>query len=84
MATVRAKFYCSETIRSGWTEAGTPKVSPGVTYKFRAVYSNDPNHENKKFWDATPTADFSMTINNPGAQIFEVGREYYLDFTPAS
>ena len=81
--TVRAKFFCKEITRTGWSDQGTPTPSTAVVYKFAAVYSNKPDHENKAFWDATPTAELSMTITNPGGQIFELGREYYLDFTPA-
>lgn len=80
---VRAKFFCSEITRTGWTDNGAPKLSGAVVYKFRAVYSNDPAHENKTFWDATPSAELSMTITNPAGQVFELGREYYLDFTPS-
>ena len=71
--TVRAKFRCSKAEPHSW----------GNEYEFGAVYSTDPNHENKAFWDATPSAMLTMTISNPKAQIFEVGKEYYLDFTEA-
>ena len=48
------------------------------------VYSSDPNHENKAFWDATPSGSITLWINNPaGFATFEVGKEYYVDFTPA-
>ena len=50
------------------------------------VYSEDPAHENKAFWDATPTGSLTLSIKRdmPAAKAFEVGKEYYLDFTPAS
>ena len=72
--TVRAKFKC-----------GSKKQFDGasVEYEFNAVYSTDPTHENKFFWDATPNASLKMTINNRQAQVFEPGKEYYLDFTEA-
>ena len=48
------------------------------------VYSSDPNHENKAFWDASPSGSITLWINNPaGFATFEVGKEYYVDFTPA-
>lgn len=78
---IRAKFFCKEIIRTGWSDNGTPKLGSAVVYKFAAVYSNDPNHENKAFWDATPSAELSMTITNADAQVFELGQEYYLDFS---
>lgn len=46
------------------------------------VYSQDPNHENKTFWDATPSGELTMIINNPrAAEFFEIGQEYYVDFS---
>lgn len=40
--------------------------------------------ENRSFWQATPSGELRMTITNPAAAMrFEVGRTYYLDFTPA-
>ena len=69
--TVRAKFQCVMREANG-----------GV--KLRAVYSDDPEHENKKFWDATPSGELEMHItNNDAAEFFELGAEYYLDFTRA-
>lgn len=47
-----------------------------------AVYSQDPNHENKQFWDATPNGTITMTISKNGG-LFEVGKEYFVDFTLA-
>lgn len=56
----------------------------GNMVKMLPVYSEDPNHENKKFWDATPSGDITMYITNPAAvDQFEAGKEYYVDFTPA-
>lgn len=71
--TVRAKFivkkveYYNETSR---------------LIVLHPVYSQDPNHENKTFWDATPQGELTMTINNPrAAEFFLIGQEYYLDFS---
>lgn len=51
-----------------------------VTFTF--VNGNDKDKENAKFWDATPTSQpFKMIIANPEAHgLFEVGKEYYMDF----
>jgi hypothetical protein len=69
----RAKFRVDS---KGPGESGPVTLSP--------VYSTDPNHENKSFWDATPSGEIQMWINNPkGFATFEVGKEYYVDFTPA-
>lgn len=52
-------------------------------YQFSPVYSNEPNAENKAFWDATPQGSLTLGITNPDAWIFEHGKEYYLDITEA-
>ncbi|MHB9148335.1 MAG: hypothetical protein ACYC2U_08245 [Candidatus Amoebophilus sp.] len=71
---VRAKFVV-ETKDPG--DFGNITLSP--------VYSTDPNHENKKFWDATPAGQIQMWIQNPEAfKHFKLGKEYYVDFTLAS
>ena len=80
MTMVRAKFWCVEATQFS---GGIGKEPSGVRYKFSAVYSNDPGHENKRFWDATPQASLEMTIKNEAAQVFALGKEYYVDFTPA-
>jgi hypothetical protein len=79
MSTVRAKFRCdSVTIKKGWSDK-TPIVH---SVQLNPVYANnDPNHENSKFWEATPSGSFSMDTIKP--QNFEVGKEYYIDITPA-
>jgi hypothetical protein len=43
------------------------------TIKLRPVYGNgDPNHENTKFWNATPAREFQFTmISLETAQVFE-------------
>jgi hypothetical protein len=70
---VRAKFR---------VELKDPGEQGNVT--LRPVYSDDPNHENKSFWDATPAGEIQMWISNPAAfSQFELGKEYYIDFTPA-
>jgi hypothetical protein len=58
---------------------------PGaVEIEMGAVYSTDPNHENRAFFTATPNADLKMTITNPAAaELFQLGEEYYVDFSPA-
>ena len=80
MTIVRAKFWCIEVTQFS---GGIGREPSGVRYKFSPVYSNDPSHENKRFWDATPNGTLEMTVKNEAAQIFELGREYYIDFTPA-
>jgi hypothetical protein len=76
MGNVRAKVRCNSKTPSG-----------GATHlSFGAVYSSEPNSENKAFSDATPTLSLNMSITDgkPAADAFEEGKEYYLDFSPAS
>lgn len=61
----------------------TGKVS-SVTVKLGAVAgsSEGDKEENKKFWQATPSADLTMVINNPAAyDQFLPGMQFYVDFT---
>lgn len=56
----------------------------GAKIEMAPVYSDDPSHPNKAFWEATPNGKIEIQINNPLAiQQFEVGKEYYVDFSPA-
>jgi hypothetical protein len=51
------------------------------TVELSAVYSSDPNSENAKWSKWTPSASFSITINNPAAiGKLSRGHEYYVDF----
>jgi hypothetical protein len=55
-----------------------------VEVTMKPVYSSDPKHENKAFWDATPGGELKMSVTNLDAvNAFQLGQEYYLDFTPA-
>lgn len=56
------------------------------TLFFRPVYgNNDPKHENTAFWRATPSGEVKLGTVNPEAWAqFELGKEYYLDFSAAA
>lgn len=44
----------------------------------------NPEHENSKFWAATPAGQITFHCVNPAAmEQFVPGEEYYVDFTPA-
>lgn len=48
------------------------------------VYSDKPDSENRKFWDASPTGEIKLGTVNPEAwQQFELGKEYYVEFRAA-
>jgi len=55
------------------------------TIRMSPVYGNgDPNHENTKFWNASPSGSLELgCVNLEAAERFELDREYYLDFRPA-
>lgn len=97
---VRAKFKCNKiTIQKGHrtdrNPDGTPKKNERGydatveceqrTITLNPVYGNgDPNHENTKFWDASPGGELNLNVVNEAAwKHFELGKEYYVDFTPA-
>lgn len=75
MSVIRAKFRCNSII----------PVTRGSVVYMNAVYSNEPASENKKFTDATPSGTFQIHIDDtaPASGKFEVGADYYVDFTKA-
>lgn len=91
-STVRAKFKVQRIELTAGTKRGPdvddkPFYMPTVlrTIVLSPVYGNgDPKHENTKFWEATPTGEIRLgTINETAADLFEMGAEYYIDFTKA-
>lgn len=75
---VRAKFKVSKIEITGNTtderELGTVHLSP-VT---------GGSEENKKFYNYTPCGGMTLgTLNAEALKQFKVGKEYYVDFTPA-
>lgn len=54
------------------------------TVVLRPVMATDDSPENRAFWEASPNGSIELTINNPAAaEVFELGKSYYVDFTPA-
>lgn len=74
---VRAKFkVISITITEHWDKTkgniSTIKLSPVIS----------GSDKNKEFYAATPSGDITLgTINDSAASQFELGKEYYVDFT---
>jgi hypothetical protein len=68
------------------TSASLPTAGDHVAVYMLAVYSDVPGSENKAFTDATPSASVILNIHKdkPAAAFFEVGREYYVDFSKAA
>lgn len=73
---VRGKFKLSESTEVDYNPAAR-------RLKFQAV-CNDGTEENAKFHKFTPFGEVLMTVDNPAAlEQFQIGRQYYVDFTPA-
>lgn len=55
------------------------------TLVFQTVYGNgDPNHENTKFFNATPTGELKMgVVNQEVWKFFDLDEEYILTFDKA-
>lgn len=76
--TVRAKLKLTQVRTTAWR--------PGVeskTLRFDAQYDSSIP-EDRRFEKATPSGHCEMQIDNPAAlEQFELGKDYYIDFTPA-
>ncbi len=84
MVPVVAKFKLSgiSTREYGNNPDGTLKILR--TLEFFPVYpkSDEPNHENRKFWEATPSGKIELgSTNDKATNQFEIGKEYYITFT---
>lgn len=76
MITTRAKFKCISETRNSYN------VADGVrTYEFQAMYDADVP-EDQRYAKYTPSGSLKITVDNPNVT-FELGQQYYLDFTPA-
>lgn len=77
-STVRAKFQCLE-IKNHHVQGGADQVLAEV--RLTPVYGG--SEENKSWSRYTPSGEIKMSITNPDAIAkFELGKEYYVDFTP--
>ena len=73
---VRCKFTCqSVTKRKGWRD--------GDEFHFDAEFSavTGGSEENNEFWAATPSG--TLKVSTVKADVFEPGKDYYLDISPA-
>lgn len=78
---VRAKFFVSEI-----KHAGTPGSEPVATVVLSPIFGtyDKKNEEANKTWSKyTPSGKIEMVITNQAAiEAFEIGKAYYVDFTP--
>jgi hypothetical protein len=73
---VRGKFQLSQITQTNWGGDGRILI-------FQAQYDPDLP-EDQSYSKATPTGRIEMQVDNPAAlKQFELGKAYYLDFTPA-
>lgn len=81
---VRAKFKVTGKIShmaNVQGDDGTYAEKEVGTVKLSAVYGD----ANKEWSVWTPSGEISMTINNPPVYAsFQLGAEYFIDFTPAA
>ena len=81
MATTRAKFRCVLVTQ----KQGYGKFPILTDFDFSPVMpvANDPEHENTKFWEASPNGLLKLTTTMLPVDHFKLGEEYYLTLTPA-
>ena len=49
------------------------------SFVFTGSYPQKGIPENERFWDASPSLEFKMSVQNAAVD-FEVGKHYYVDF----
>lgn len=77
--TVRAKFKVDSITRTKHWDKSKGEIH---TIKLSPVSGGSP--ENAEFYAATPCGQISLdTLNEAAGKQFELGGEYYVDFTPA-
>jgi hypothetical protein len=77
---MRAKMKVTNVIQYPDAE----RVSFGAVCK-DGGYPSDGSDDDNSFARWTPSADLTMTINNPALRDqFKLGDKFYLDFTPAA
>jgi hypothetical protein len=74
---VRCKFCCSSVRKH--VDSGSQGTRFLYNYEFHAVYAG--SEENAKFFAYTPSG--SLTIGSFRDDLFEPGKEYYIDIQPA-
>jgi hypothetical protein len=82
--TVRAKFAVNsiERFNTSVYADGKSTIKECQNIKLSAVCGN--SDENKQFFASTPSGQLQLgTVNVEAAAKFELGKEYYIDFTPA-
>jgi hypothetical protein len=66
---IRAKFKVIDI---------TPQGEGHTSVNLMAVYSDDPSHENAKYWKYTPSGNLMMTVLSHVVEGFKLNQEYYI------
>lgn len=78
--TVRAKLRLTSITESSWGK-GAPTSKK---LRFDTIYDQSIP-EDQRFQKATPSGHCELQIDNPAALAqFEIGCDYFVDFTPAT
>ena len=78
---IRAKFECVEIRKAmggAYDDGGKYVMRVLHSYRFTAVVGD--SEENKRFFASTPSGLIELQAVRD--DLFELGKEYYLDFTP--
>lgn len=79
---IRCKMICHSVVHNEHGDQTDPKS----TVTFGAVWSPDtgkPHDENAIFGKYTPWGEYKASWSREVAEKLEVGKAYYVDFTPA-
>lgn len=80
---VRAKFWV-KSVRHNHTGAAGAIHADVELAPCYGSYPGGDSEENKSFSKWTPSGEIKLSITNPDAiAFFDVGKPYYIDFTPA-
>jgi hypothetical protein len=71
---IRAKFRLMSETKNAYNAEQRLLV-------FQSMYDPDLVAEDRSYAKATPSGKLEITVDNPNAT-FELGKDYYLDFTP--
>jgi len=70
-------------VRAKFTVEKVAKTRYGGTELTLSPQYDDKIPEDRRFAKATPSGSLQMYIDNPpAAEFFEIGKAYYLDFSP--
>lgn len=82
---VRAKFVVNKIERSHQSVWKDGKASLGEVQTIKMYPVSSGSDENKAFFASTPSGTIELgTVNADAYSQFELGKEYYIDFSPAN